>query len=74
MISSKRLWLLRLLLKNSFSRKTFGRTPLEEAEPEPKRSPVKQALRLTNETGLSAGNFIERFQRQALAINVYMLL
>jgi hypothetical protein len=32
------------LLKNDFSRKTFGRAPLEEPELEPKRSPAKQAL------------------------------
>jgi hypothetical protein len=33
-------------LKNSSSYKTFGRAPLEEPEPDPGRSPTKQALRL----------------------------
>jgi len=32
------------LLKNGSSKKTFGRAPLEEPEPEPERSPAKQAL------------------------------
>jgi len=38
----KRLRLLCFLLKNGSSKKTFGRAPLEE--PEPERSPAKQAL------------------------------
>jgi hypothetical protein len=42
--SPKRLWLLCFLLKSGFSRKTFGRVPLEEPEPKPERSPAKQAL------------------------------
>jgi hypothetical protein len=35
--SSKRLRLLCFLLKNNFSRKTFGKAPLEELEPVPQR-------------------------------------
>jgi len=33
-----------LFTQNGFSRKTFGRAPLERPEPEPERSPTKQAL------------------------------
>jgi hypothetical protein len=44
--SPKWLQLLCFLLKNGSFRKTFGRAPLEESEPEPKRSPAKQALKL----------------------------
>jgi len=48
MASLKWLRLLCFLLKNGFSRKTFGRTSLEEPELEPKRSPAKQALRASH--------------------------
>jgi len=37
------------LLKNGFSRKTFGRTPPEK--PKPERSPAKQALNLPYRMG-----------------------
>jgi len=38
--------LLYFLLKNGFSRKILGRAPLEELEPELKRSLAKQAQKL----------------------------
>ena len=43
----KRLQLLCFLLKNGFSKKTFGRAPLEEPKPEPERNPAKQVLKAT---------------------------
>lgn len=40
----KRLRLICFLLKNSFSRKTFGKAPLKKLEPETERNSTKQAL------------------------------
>jgi len=56
MASSKRFRFLYFLLKNSISRKTFGKAPLEKAELEQEKSPTKQALNIYR-YDLHADNF-----------------